>query len=89
MIKNKKAGYFRFAAEEGKYELDDLYILPEYRGQGIGSRVMEYCLKKADKPVFLYVFKNNLPAVRLYEKYGFREIESVTSTRMIMQKDPR
>ncbi|MBQ3869642.1 MAG: GNAT family N-acetyltransferase [Clostridia bacterium] len=89
LIKNKKAGYFRFAAEEGKYELDDLYILPEYRGQGIGSRVMEYCLEKADKPVFLYVFKNNLPAVRLYEKYGFREIESVTSTRMIMQKDPR
>ncbi len=87
MVKGRTAGFFRFIETDGKYEIDDLYILPEYRHKGFGGQVLEYCICTADKPIFLYVFKKNVPAVSLYEKYGFKAVRSVSETRMIMQRD--
>jgi ribosomal protein S18 acetylase RimI-like enzyme len=55
----------------------DIALLPEHRGKGIGSRVMESLLKeagKAGKPVRIHVEKNN-PALRLYKRLGFEKIE--------------
>ena len=53
-------------------ELDDLYVLSEYRGQGVGTAIIQKCCCETELPVFLYVFKENNPAVSLYEKMGFR-----------------
>lgn len=83
----KTVGYYRLHEEDGAWELDDLYVLEQYRGRGIGSAVLAKCLKDASGPVFLYVFKRNLGAVRLYERMGFRKQQDVGQSRMILRHD--
>lgn len=51
----------------------DIAILPQYRGAGIGSRVLANLLAEAEqagKPVGLHVEKFN-PALSWYERLGF------------------
>lgn len=79
-------GYYHLTPGEGKWELDDLFIFPEYRGQGIGAKVLERCFAQAEGPIFLYVFVKNDGAVRLYERMGFRVTQKVEQTRYIMER---
>ncbi len=50
-------------------------ILPAYRGQGLGRRLMETTLRAAQKTGFarveLDVYEDNSRAIALYEKLGF------------------
>lgn len=80
------AGYVHFHPDGERMELDDLYILPEYRGQGIGTAVVEKCCAETEKPVYLYVFRRNEGAVRLYKRLGFEIVQEVGSSRYIMQR---
>ena len=59
--------------------LMDIALLPEYRGSGIGGFILQNLLGEAArlcKPVTLHVEKFN-PALRLYERLGFRVIEDL------------
>jgi|SRR5690554_827871 len=42
----------------------------DYRGKGIGKKLMDKVLVMANGDIALHVEKNN-PAIHLYEKYGF------------------
>lgn len=79
------AGYYRFAPDGDKMELDDLYVLPEYRSRGVGTAVLRRCLAQG-KPIHFYVFTGNARAVALYEREGFHKAEDVSPTRMIMAR---
>lgn len=50
-------------------------VLPDYRGRGIGAKLLEETLLAAKKfgleRVELEVFASNIPAIRLYENRGF------------------
>lgn len=84
----KKAGYYHFFRnEEGEMELDDLYIFPDFRRQGIGSQVIRKCCREIWEPVVLYVFIRNTGAVSLYERLGFRVVKALNGTRYIMKYD--
>jgi len=52
-------------------------VLPEYRGRGIGRRLMEEALRRAKERglerVELEVYAGNIPARRLYDAMGFVE----------------
>lgn len=88
-IADKKAGYFHFFENEyGAYELDDLYIFPEYQNQGIGSSVILKCCTAVNAPVILYVFIKNERAISLYRRLGFKIIQTVNGSRYIMQHTP-
>lgn len=46
------------------------------RGKGLGGKLIELLIQEcmqqlAPKVIYLYVFENNLPAIRCYEKAGF------------------
>lgn len=60
-------------------------LAPELRGQGLGRAVMEEVLEEArarrDRAVLLEVFEKNAPAVRLYEKLGFRALRRLVGYR--------
>ena len=85
----KKAGYYHFFRnEEGELELDDLYIFPEFRNQGIGSVVIKKCCTSVKEPVMLYVFTRNKGAVSLYKRMGFQVTETIKDSRLIMKRAP-
>lgn len=52
-------------------------VLAEYRGHGIGKRLLEACLSAAKElkleRVELEVFSDNMKAIRLYEAFGFEK----------------
>lgn len=66
-----------FSTEFGKpcIWIEDLYIKPDYRGLGIGKQFMEFVEKKyPDCLLRLEVEHENLKAVKLYEKCGFKNL---------------
>ncbi|MFP5246640.1 MAG: GNAT family N-acetyltransferase, partial [Thermoanaerobaculia bacterium] len=56
----------------------DIALVPEHRGRGIGGVLMHELLSRAraeGRSVSIHVEMNN-PAMRLYERLGFRQIDS-------------
>ena len=83
----EKAGYFRFAPCEGSMELDDLYILPQFRSRGIGTEVIKRCIAQTNCPIELYVFTQNAGALGLYRRLGFEFAQQVSKTRCILRRE--
>ena len=79
-------GYFRMEDQNDRTELDDFYILPEYRSQGIGTQVLLRCMEQAKNPIYFYVFNENQDAIRFYQRCGFQIVSSVSATRSIMSE---
>ena len=50
-------------------------LLPPYRGRGLGARLLEETLRAAFAQgltrIELEVYESNVPAIALYERYGF------------------
>ena len=78
------AGYYCLTPCDGKTELDSLFVLPRFRGQGIGTSVLQKCQSEAAL-LFLYVFRKNTRALALYERLGFQIVKKVGKTRYIME----
>ncbi|MEF9852957.1 MAG: GNAT family N-acetyltransferase [Hydrogenoanaerobacterium sp.] len=57
--------------------LEELYVLPEFRGLSIGSQFMEWMLRKYSgmSRIRLEVCHCNDGARRLYERYGFKLLD--------------
>lgn len=87
-IEGQKAGYYHFYInEDGQWELDDLYVFPEFQNRGIGSEVVRSCCASVSEPVMLYVFIRNGRAVSLYERLGFQIAETIGKSRYIMKNE--
>ena len=55
-------------------EIFYLGVTPEHRRQGWGSRLLRELLRTTgDRPVSTFVDARNLPAIALYDRFGFRE----------------
>jgi ribosomal protein S18 acetylase RimI-like enzyme len=62
-------------------------VAPEYRGQGVGAKLLAYLLAEAKnryKAISLSVSPKN-PALRLYQRFGF-EIVATDSDSLTMIK---
>lgn len=60
-------------------ELQKMYFMPEARGKGLGSKMMEKCLDFAKQIGFEQCYLETLPymeeARKLYRKVGFKSID--------------
>lgn len=60
-------------------ELVKFYLLPEYRGKGIGRALMELCFDSARSMGYRHLYLESLPelskAVSMYLKSGFTHID--------------
>lgn len=63
--------------------LDEIFIEEKYRGRGIGSSVIKNILSCSNDSVFLWVYKTNVDAIRLYRNLGFVVVDE-TNTRYYM-----
>lgn len=73
---HKSEGMAVIPEGESYLEIDNLYILPEYRRQGIGSRLLDRCLAQAKEAgvayALLYSAAKDLHSVfRFYERQDF------------------
>jgi ribosomal protein S18 acetylase RimI-like enzyme len=69
--------------------VEELVILPEFQGQGIGSKVLEEVIHESNQtgtPVRLDVLKEN-QAQHLYRRVGFKDIDE-TNTHFVMEYTP-
>ena len=59
--------------------LEDIFVLPEWRGSGVGRELMAYgagLAKERDFPMMIWsVLDWNEPAIQFYEKLGARRAE--------------
>jgi len=77
-------GYLSFERyPEGILFINKLYLLPEMHGRGIGAIALQWVNERAEEldchSVHLRVNKHNAPAIRAYQRAGFRFIEDVCS----------
>jgi putative acetyltransferase len=90
---SENGGYFGVVEEHncivatiGLYRVDDttcelrkMYVLPDYRGKGLGKSLMEFALTKAKemgfKRVVLETASPLKEAIGLYKRFGFQEFE--------------
>lgn len=65
VIENDKKGYL----------VDGLYVLEDYRRQGIAKKLVDYALKliKDSEFININVMADNKNAINLYKSFGFRE----------------
>ena len=67
--------------------LDELYVTPALRGQGIGSAVMAKLLEVANDvgvdAIEINVDEGDIDALRFYERHGFSSIEPDTGERAL------
>jgi N-acetylglutamate synthase-like GNAT family acetyltransferase len=61
------------------FELSKMAVTDTIQGLGIGKKMMEHCLavakEKDIQKLILYSNRSLLPAIHLYEKFGFVEID--------------
>lgn len=54
-----------------------MYTNPQYRGLGINAQIVDelkqWAVKKGFKEIRLTVYNDNLPAIKAYEKVGFKK----------------
>ncbi|MBC8114767.1 MAG: GNAT family N-acetyltransferase [Candidatus Saccharimonas sp.] len=79
LVDEQPAGRLYVDRWEKEIRIVDITLLPPFRGQGIGSSILDSLIEEsaaAGKPLSIHVEKNN-PAMRLYERLGFRPIGEV------------
>ncbi|WP_329623594.1 GNAT family N-acetyltransferase [Streptomyces sp. NBC_01255] len=62
-------------------DLDQLYIDTQWRGRGIGDRLVEVAKQSRPTGLTLWTFQVNAPACRFYERHGFVEAERTDGRR--------
>ena len=89
--KNKIVGLLQWHVKEnaahGLAEIEEVLVLENYRGQGIGSSLVSFAiaairtyfieLNIKPRKIFLFVGSGNTAARKLYEKHGFSMISSI------------
>jgi ribosomal protein S18 acetylase RimI-like enzyme len=70
----------RLYIDRGPVEIEivDIALLPQFRGSGLGTRLMREILQEGEergKPVTIYV-ENFNPARHLYDRLGFQHVET-------------
>jgi ribosomal protein S18 acetylase RimI-like enzyme len=82
---NKAIGYLVASSKETSYrksrcaELQNMGVSPDYRSQGIGSMLVQRCLKWAKtqgyQKVYVSAYFGNIEAIKFYKKNGFSELD--------------
>jgi len=91
LIKNNKIniGWLKIIETKETIDINQILILPEYQGKGIGSKIINDIIKNGkdrNKTICLQVLKCNENAKRLYIKLGFKKYDETKTHFFLSQK---
>ena len=76
--KNNIIGFINYYDLYDRYEIANIYVKEENRNQKIGSKLLEKVIKLGEqqqiKNITLEVKKDNIYAIKLYEKNEFKKV---------------
>ncbi len=77
-VDGKNVGYMNMWIIDNSIELNRICIDPDYRKKGYADDLMNYLIdvmveKNLDR-IILEVAADNIPALKLYDKYGFQDL---------------
>lgn len=76
LISGKPVGFISLKIKENRLNIELLGVSSEYAGRGVGTTLIEmadnWCLSKKMEKLCVVTQGNNLAALRLYQKCGFR-----------------
>ena len=86
----KIAGYLAYEFDSEGLRLSKLYLLPAFRGKGIGKYLLgdveEIAREKGSRMIHLEVNEVNPHAMEFYRRHGFVPAERIDYRRMVMRK---
>ena len=84
----KLCGFVCAKAVAGEWEMENVVVAAEFLRRGIANHLVRELIQRAAgeaaSAILLEVRESNLPARRLYEKHGFREV----GRRRVYYRDP-
>lgn len=86
-VDSRFAGFLQYYFEHPYFEVANIHLHSEYRGNGIGSNILQYLQKVCitqNRSIRLRCFKENYRAKSLYQRLGFLQIGE-TETHYILE----
>lgn len=77
VVDGLRAGIVRIVEHEDAIALEQIEVLPEFQGKGIGTALVDSLIERSrltGKRIDLSVFVTNVGARRLYERLGFQVV---------------
>jgi GNAT superfamily N-acetyltransferase len=75
VVDDTPAAYYSFKQEDGDLWLDNLFVLPEYMGQGIGRKLFQHALEGSRiRGASILKIEADPNAQSFYEKMGARKV---------------
>lgn len=76
LLNNNVIGFCFYQDIYDRLEITYIYVKEEYRKNNIGTKLLEYLINnnKDKHNITLEVRKNNIPALKLYEKLSFKKV---------------
>jgi hypothetical protein len=66
--------YIYYSYIYDRCEINQIEVLKEKRNLGYGTKILKYLTEKVEMPITLEVNKENIPAIKLYRKLGFKDV---------------
>ena len=78
--KDKIIGFLLYSLIYDRIEIEQFEVITKERRKGIGDKLLKYLIEKYQdtdiKNITLEVKKDNIVAINLYEKYGFKKVST-------------
>lgn len=77
---DKIIGFLLYSLIYDRIEIEQFEVITKERGKGIGDKLLKYLIEKYQdtdiKNITLEVKEDNIVAINLYEKYGFKKVST-------------
>ena len=78
--KDKIIGFLLYSLIYDRIEIEQFEVITKERGKGIGDKLLKYLIEKYQdtdiKNITLEVKEDNIIAISLYKKYGFKKVST-------------
>ena len=75
VVEGAVVGFIEVKLEEKKAKLLGMAVDDRFKGRGIGSalinKAIEFAVEEGKREIYLEVRRNNLSAIKVYERHGF------------------